>query len=198
MARAKRASDETYNARRRYRRQAQRYLKKAESSTGATRSRYESLARRATEKAVATYAKGSKPQGQVGALADRLGVQQSGPVSNDALSELISSSRDALQGSQRGMSRADTAKDILSGNVASRFYAGLIGVWGRTKETKQAPNKAILDYFGADSMLDVLEMLEQAGIDLYSPEPPEGDAYHTVALQIQHYVLASRRVNGRR
>lgn len=198
MARAKRASDETYNARRRYRRQAQRYLKKAESSTGATRSRYESLARRSIEKAVATYAKGSKPQGKVGALAERLGVQQRGPVSNSTLSELINSSRDALQGSQRMMSRADTARSILSGNVASRFYAGLIGIWGRTEETRQAPNKTILDYFGADNMLDVLEMLEQAGIDLYSPEPPEGDMYHAIALQIQHYVLVNRRVNGGR
>ena len=45
MARAKRESDNVYNARRRYRRQAERYLAKAEKASGIRKARYEAQER---------------------------------------------------------------------------------------------------------------------------------------------------------
>ena len=74
MARAKRDSDDVYNARRRYRRQAERYLAKAEKASGLERARYQAQARNATIKAAQTYARGQKPQGQVKALMERQGI----------------------------------------------------------------------------------------------------------------------------
>ena len=56
-ARAKKASDEIYNARRRFTRKAERYMKQADKSYGAARERYMELAKREAEKALSTYDK---------------------------------------------------------------------------------------------------------------------------------------------
>ena len=72
MPREKRDSDETYNARRRYRRQAERFIKKADKSSGILKSRYEAQARNATINALSTYAKGQQPKGRVKQLTDCL------------------------------------------------------------------------------------------------------------------------------
>ena len=198
MARAKRASDETYNARRRYRRQAQRLLRKAESSTGATKARYESMARAATEKAAASYAKGQKAQGQVRNLMQKLGTTQpKEPMNADELKTFKERSYNALQKNQRALTKQKIASSILTGNVGSRFYAGLKPIWGKDAESRANPNKAILDYFKADNLLEVLQQIEQAGIDIYSPEDPEKDGYTNRALSLQNWVLSNRNTHER-
>lgn len=214
MAKARkreRKSDDVYNARRRFRRQAQRYLAKADNSGGFERARYEALARDATMSAIRTYSKGQKVQGQVKQLADRLditertfelkafarGFEKSGVYAKD-ISKLIERSQSALVGDSgsKGRSRDDMARDILSaGNIGSRFYGGLVQIWGTDEESRKHPNKAILEYFtGANDLLDVLEELEDAGIDLYAPDVND-DVYKSVQLKLQRFILQRKRIS---
>ena len=86
------------------------------------------------------------------------------------------------------------ARDILStGNVGSRFYGGLVQVWDETEESRQHPNRAILEFFGAESIMDVLEELEAQGIDLYTPDEND-DVYKSAQLKLQQYILKTRRI----
>lgn len=205
MARAKRESDNIYNARRRYRRQAERYLAKAEKASGIEKARYEAQARNATMKAAQLYTKGQKPQGQIKALMERQGID-SGTIAavsaargyksgglGRSVERLVDQSLNALVGS-KPETRDQMARDILStGNVGSRFYGGLVQVWDGTEESRKHPNRAILEFFGAESIMDVLEELEAQGIDLYTPDEND-DVYKSVQLKLQQYILKTRRI----
>ena len=205
MPREKRDSDETYNARRRYRRQAERFIKKADESSGILKSRYEAQARNATINALSTYAKGQQPKGRVKQLTEMLGIDaktvqqvafakgmQSGGVSTGLVSRLVQRSKQTLASAE---TRDEMAKEILStGNVGSRFYGGLVDIWGDTPEHREHPNQSILDFFGTDSMMDVIEDLEAEGIDLYTPDENE-DVYKSAQLALQQYILKVKRVN---
>ena len=102
MARAKRQSDDVYNARRRYRRQAERYLAKAEKASGLKRARYQAQARAATIKAAQTYAQGQEPQGQVKSLMERQGIDRGtiAAVSAAKVERLANQSLNALVGNR--------------------------------------------------------------------------------------------------
>lgn len=205
MPREKRNSDETYNARRRYRRQAERFIKKADESSGILKSRYEAQARNATINALSTYAKGQQPKGRVKQLTEMLGIDaktvqqvafakgmQSGGVSTGLVSRLVQRSKQTLVSAE---TRDEMAKEILStGNVGSRFYGGLVDIWGDTPEHREHPNQSILEFFGTDSMMDVIEDLEAEGIDLYTPDENE-DIYKSAQLALQQYILKVKRVN---
>ena len=193
MTRAKRESDNVYNARRRYRRQAERYLAKAEKASGIRKARYEAQARDATMKASQLYAKGQKPKGQIKALMERQGIDRgtiaavsaakgykSGGIGR-GVRRLVGQSLNALVGS-KPETRDQMARDILgTGNVGSRFYGGLVQIWDGTEESRRHPNRAILEFFGAESIMDVLEELEAQGIDLYTPDEND-DVYKSVQL----------------
>ena len=207
MARAKRQSDSIYNARRRFRRQAEHYLAKAGKVSGLEKARYEAQARNAVIKAAQTYAKGQKPQGQVKTLMERQDIDmgtiaavsaargyKSGGISTTNVSRLIEQSYSALRG-REATSRDDMAREILNmGNVGSRFYGGLVQVWDETEESRQHPNRAILEFFGAESIMDVLEELEAQGIDLYTPDVND-DVYKSAQLMLQQYILQQRRIH---
>lgn len=205
MARAKRESDNVYNARRRYRRQAERYLAKAENASGIRKARYEAQARDATLKASQLYARGQKPQGQIKALMERQGIDSSSIAAvslargyksggiGRSVERLVDQSLNALVGS-KPETRDQMARDILStGNVGSRFYGGLVQIWDGTEESRKHPNRAILEFFGAESIMDVLEELEAQGIDLYTPDEND-DVYKSVQLKLQQYILKIRRI----
>lgn len=205
MARAKRESDNVYNARRRYRRQAERYLAKAEKASGIEKARYEAQARDATMKAAQLYTKGQKPQGQIKALMERQGIDNGMLMAMSAargyksgglgrsVGRLVDQSLNALVGS-KPETRDQMARGILStGNVGSRFYGGLVQIWDETEESRKHPNRAILEFFGAESIMDVLEELEAQGIDLYTPDEND-DVYKSVQLKLQQYILKTRRI----
>lgn len=207
MPREKRDSDDTYNARRRYRRQAERFIKKADKSSGILKSRYEAQARNATINALSTYAKGQQPKGRVKQLTDMLGIDaktvqqvafakgmQSSGVTTGLVSRLVQRSKQTLASAE---TRDEMAKEILgTGNVGSRFYGGLVDIWGDTPEHREHPNQSILEFFGADGMMDVIEDLEANGIDLYTPDENE-DVYKSAQLALQQYILKVKRVNER-
>lgn len=185
MARAKTKADEIYNARRRYRRKAENLIKKADKATGVTRERYQTQARVNLEKAMATYAEGSKPSGRMKELAEsfKLGYESKGNIG-----QLVKESTQALL-TKKLSAREQSARDILSiGNVASRFYGGLSEIWTETAETRKHPNQSILDFFGAKDLMEVIEQLEASGINIYEPEQNETH-YRDMQLKIQEMVL---------
>lgn len=191
MARARKNSDDVYNARRRFRRQAERYIKKANETAGVAKNRYESMARNALEKAIASYA-GNKPQGRIAQLAEKLNITQARinvvrsekAVTKEDRANFINESRSALFKANKDKSRDDMAKNILSDkNVASAFYGGLSDIWANTETGRENPNQAITEYYNVESIMDVIEMLENAGVDIYKPSE-NGDTYMDVALKI--------------
>jgi hypothetical protein len=191
MARARKRSDDIYNARRRFRRQAERYIKKANETAGVAKNRYESMARNALEKAIASYA-GNKPQGKIAQLAEKLNITQARinivrankAVTKEDRANFIIESKSALFKANKDKSRDDMAKDILSDkNVASAFYGGLSDIWANNEVGRENPNKAITEYYNVESIMDVIEMLENAGVDIYKPSE-NGETYMDIALKI--------------
>jgi hypothetical protein len=158
--------------------------------------------------AAQTYAKGQKPQGQIKALMERQGIgtgtilavsaakgYKSGGT-RSSVERLVNQSLSALVGTGK-KTRDQMARDILgTGNVGSRFYGGLVQVWDETEESRQHPNRAILDFFGAESIMDVIEKLEAQGIDLYTPDEND-DVYMSAQLKLQQYILKARRIRGK-
>lgn len=192
MARAKRAGDTARNARRRFVRQGKRYLQKAQQAIGAAKSRYQVLAQDMLENAVSLYSQGfdrAKVEKPIQELAQELNVDISTikPTENKLESvaesfESLASNIDRLDERTR---REREAKAILNqGNIKNRFYGGLVDIWeGLPKDER---NQAILEHFGKDSLMDVLEDLESAGIDIYSA-PNSDEMYDTGKLKVARY-----------
>lgn len=212
MPRASKTGDKYYNARRRYQRAAERNMKKAEQSSGATAARYRNLAKQDLNKALATYDKSttqnfSKP---IQNLAGKLGVNLSQQRRNlkSMKDETASKLRDvAEQKSTRRLEgavkdaevrRQAEARAVFSSDVGSRIIGGLVDVWrdkavtigpdGKSKVDKKKMMQAIMDYFKVDNLADVLVAIEdQIGDVLYE----EGDIdtiYETAKLIIQNKV----------
>lgn len=193
MARKRKPSDDIYNARRRFRRQAERALRKAQESNGATAQRYTQLAKDAIENAIRTYDEKSPLQGAVGKLAEELGIERDNvrmPKSEERRETLR---RSLEQESMKTLANRDIdekrdfeAREILKReNIGSRFYAGTIEIW----EGKENINQAIIEYFGVESIMDVLELIEQKGIDIYSsPDESVSPSDSQSALSLQKYV----------
>lgn len=182
MARPRKRSDDIYNARRRYRRQAERFQKKAQGATGAEKKRYLSAARSAIENALSTYADKSKAQGAVSRVANELGVTQR-VFSSRQKTQSLTGSMHALAGNED----ADAvARAILSNsNVGSRFYGGLYEVW----RGKADRDQAIMDFFGVDNMLDALKAAEKVAPRLYDTDvSDESVIYDLVSSGLQVYV----------
>jgi len=207
-------SSESYNARRRYVRAASSYLKKAGKTVGTARERYRYLAKDAIEKAASLYERKGNivRKGEFTRLADELSVDlREHMTSPQDLSKEQQVKRERViqeskEVSGRGLSTQDRrdaeARAILSGPLGSRIYAGLVDVWSQpqfdetgqlvNKKSTTEINKAIMDYFGASSMMDVIEQLEKR-IDLYA-DPESLEKYDTVSLAIQDYLYTSMTV----
>lgn len=211
VARAAKAGDASYNARRRYTRAAERNLKKAEQSSGATAARYRNLARQDLDKALATYEQGttqgfSKPMQKI---AGELGVDlEQSRRSLQAMKKesaakrqeaAISRSETRLAGAMEDAEalRQAEAQAVFSSEIGHRILGGLVDVWkpkavytkeGVTKVDKEKMFQALFDYFKVDNLADMLAIIEKnMGEGLYE----EGDSdtlYETVKLTIQNKV----------
>ena len=151
MARGKRPTGDTaHNARRRYYRAAERYLKDAASAAGATAARYRELARQKLNDALKTYDKGTtqafaKP---IQKIANALGIdlseerrktQAQSKKANEEIRkgaiELGKGSRSfqALEGTRKGAAaqtlREDEARAILNSPIGQRIIGGTVEVW---------------------------------------------------------------------
>ena len=192
MARKSKAGDKAYNARRRYARQAERYAKRAEQLQGTESTRLRTLATRALENAYRTYedptkAKGSKLiQDLTKKLNPRTPVRKpSAELRKNVIEE--SESR-ALESSleDEDERREIEAEEILSSSIGSRIYGALVDIWKDSPYSDR--NDAIMDWFGVDSMADVIEEIENAGIDIYA-EPESDERYDEVRTAISEKFL---------
>lgn len=185
-SRAMKAGDLAWNARRRYARQAERYAKQARGASGIEKSRLENLASSALEKALQTYEDPSKAKSRmITDLAKELDVRiPTRKPSDKRRSRAIDESEElALESSLSDdeTRRELEAQSILSSDIGNRVYGALVDIW---KDSDYADrNQAIMDYFGAESMADVLQAIEDAGIDLYA-DPESMERYQDVRTAI--------------
>ena len=207
MARAKRKGDEYYNARRRYQRAAERNMRKAEQSSGATAARYRNLAKQDLQKALATYDKGttqnfSKPMQK---LANNLGVDLGekrarmkglkDKVAKDLQTKAVEKSTERLAGAMETTEqlRQAEARAVFSSEVGHRIIGGLVDVWRDKavkggKIDKEKMMKAIYDYFQVDNLADVLQKVEQSLGEILYQDADTDTIYETVKLTIQNKV----------
>ena len=207
MSRARKKGDEFYNARRRYQRAAERNLKKAEQSTGATAARYRNLAKQDLNKALATYEKGttqnfSKP---IQRLAGNLGVNLSDKrarlnslkdkTAKDLQEKAVSKSTERLAGAMDTAEalRQAEAQAVFNSEVGHRIIGGLVDVWRDKavkggKIDKEKMMKAIFDYFKVDNLADLLQKVENALGEILYNDADTDTIYETVKLTIQNKV----------
>lgn len=201
-ARAKKASDEVYNARRRYTRKAERYMKQADSSYGASRERYIELAKREAEKALSTYDKEppfQKLSKGLQRVALETDAQFSKPANDAQRQKLISRSKRALESNIQDR-REYEGRAIMSSSVGSRIIAALEPVWrdyasinpetGKTEIDWAQASKAIFEHMSrqtgkpVNDWLGVIEAFEnnpEIGADLY--KDPKNDIRYDAVVQ---------------
>ena len=182
--RAAKPSDETRNARRRFSREAERYMKDAQNAEGAMKRRYENLARENLSKALSTYSDktpASKYSKDIKELMNTLGDVKAHP--RKSTKELIEESYSQLRSSKNidRVRRAREAEAILNSPVGSRIYGATVEIW------KDAPdiNQALMDYFEVDDMMGVIEKFEsEFGETLYE-QPEQQEKYDEVVARGQ-------------
>lgn len=212
-ARPRKKSDASTNARKRYYRAAERNLKKARTSSGATASRYRELARQNFEDALSTYdpMNTQKISAPMRRLAQEFNVDVS-KFRKQRLREAqdeqmlvrarnrqrlsISRSMNVLEGNlQDSRFRSELeAREIFNSPIGSRVVGGLVDVWrdvarderGRIDKGKIIP--AIMDYFGVETLAELLEKIEsKIGDELYK-DPANENIYDFVKLTLQSKV----------
>lgn len=211
MARAKRPTGDLANtARKRYYRDAERYLRQAENSTGATAARYRSMAQIRLNEALNTYTKSTtqnfaKP---IQNIANKLGVdlnvardkirsrsaKQEKQIRSRAIDE--TQSLYALRSSQDAETlRQNEARAILDSPIGRRIIGGTVDIWqekatvtlpdGSTKIDKSKIIPALYEHFEVDNLADLLDAIEKkSGEDLYK-SPDDEAFYESVKITIQ-------------
>lgn len=207
MARARKTGDKFYNARRRYQRAAERNMKKAEQSSGATAARYRQLAKHDLDKALATYDKSttqnfSKP---IQNLADKLGVnlgqqrKRLKSMKNEAARKLRETAEEKSTARLAGaiedeaQRREAEARAVFASGIGSRIIGGLVEVWRdkavvNGKIDKQKMMDAIFDYFNVSNVADLLQKVEDSIGELLYQSGDIDELYETVKLTIQSKV----------
>ena len=203
MARNRKPSDDIRNARRREYRAAQRYLKKAEESSGATAARNKALAKTHLMNALETYdpKQNQKLAAPIVNVAAQLGIDIQG-----SRSEFITSTKEQRQQAvERSYSaleenlkdptkrKAIESQTLLRNKVIGRrIMGGLVDVWRDSikkdvsaKENRQNTQKAIFDYFKVDSWSEVFErLIEAVGSALFNTEIDQ-EIYDIVRITLQ-------------
>lgn len=201
MARLRKSGDTSYNARRREYRAAQRYLKKAESTSGATSEKNRALAYIHLQNAISTYdpTQTQRISAPIAKMAAQFGMtesdirQQYQTTSDKQRRKAIKESETALSKVPADVLREREAQAIMNNpTISKRILGGLVEVWSdkvksgvSAQENRTAIDKAVFEYFNADSWADVLAALEENSIDyLFAPDMGD-DIYDAVKLSIQ-------------
>lgn len=195
--------DAQYNARRREYRAAQRYLKKAEQTTGAASAKNRALAKTHFERALETYDPAQKQNfsSSIINLAAEFGIDIQGQrsefiTSNEARrKKAIERSVSALK-KMPAEQREQEARDLIGNKeIGRRILGGLVDIWrdsvkkgNSAAENRQAIEKAIFEYFGTNSWADVLERLEQRmGNEMFSIAS-DLEIYDVVRIGLQKHI----------
>lgn len=216
MARkARPTGDKATVARKRFYRSAERNLKKAEQTTGATAARYRQLARQDFNKALDTYSAGttqkfSKP---ITRLANEFGIdleeerakmrdrskKQQEKIREKAI-DLTGSSKKALVSSIDDIEerRQQQAREILNSPIGSRILGGFVDIWrdkameedeeGNVTVNQKKILPVLFDYFNVDNLADLLEKVEEIiGDKLYADEDSDM-MYEAVKILLQTHI----------
>lgn len=209
MARKCKAGDIATNARKRYYRAAERYLKQADETSGAESARYRELARQNLDDAVKTYSQKttqafSKP---IQNIADRLGIDLQAKRSQlKGISETRAEKRrsELIDKSGRKLAsvtptvdemREMEARAIINSPIGKRIIGGTVDIWrdaatvvgedGQYSIDKTRILPALFDYYEVDNLADLIEAIEsEVGETLYSA-PDSDEMYETVKLTLQ-------------
>lgn len=203
MARKAKSGDSAYNARRREYRAAQRYLKKAEESSGATAARNKAIAKTHLQNALDTYdpSQNQKISAPITNLAAQLGVDIQGSrkqyinASEERRAAAVKASIGALESSLKDPYQrkvAETEALMQNKTIGRRIMGGLVDIWrdvvkkGKSaSENRKAAEKAIFDYFKVDNWYEVIDKLMQAaGSELFDMSADE-EIYDVVRITLQ-------------
>ena len=203
MARKAKSGDTAYNARRREYRAAQRYLKKAEQSSGATAARNKAIAKTHLQNALDTYdpSQNQKISAPITNLAAQLGVDIQGSraqyinATSKERQAAIQGSTSALESSLKDPYQrkvAETEALMQNKTIGRRIMGGLVDIWrdvvkkGKSAiENRKAATKAIFDYFKVDNWYEVIDKLMQAaGSELFDMSADE-EIYDVVRITLQ-------------
>lgn len=207
MPRAKRPTgDKATNARKRYYRASERYLKQSESMSGAAKERYRALAKTEFEKALSTYSSNTKQRFSkpMQRLADEFSIGLESR--RDMFTQTDSARRlDAISETRSRKSKASFLQDdedrkefeaeqIFKTNVGSRIIGGLEDVWrdeavsfdetGVSHFDRSKIFQAIKDFFNVDKLYQVLEKIEEKLGKLLYAIGGDYEIYETVKLTI--------------
>lgn len=217
MARPRRKTgDDATNARKRYYRAAERYLKQAKTAVGATAARLRSLAQLRLQDALETYSKFTtqafaKP---IQRIASALGIdlnverekikkrtdKQEKEIRSRAISEEKSNRAKWSRQNTQEMREAE-ARALLNSPIGSRIIGGTVEIWEdkariETETGTKIDNRKILpalyDYFGVDNLADLLDTMQDiAGENLFSQLDQEA-FYESAKISIQTYIKNQR------
>lgn len=218
-ARDFKAGDDSTNARKRFYRKSQSYLKKAEESSGATASKYRQLAKQNFEDALNTYEptnkqKYSKP---IRELAEVFGYDLEGHrekrIENEKFykkvqERAIENSVSALKSIEDDPEtrRQNEARALLNNDaIGSRILGGLVDVWKDEASVYDDEGNyqgidneeilpALFDYFEVDNLADMLEKVEEIiGDKLYADEDSDS-MYEAVKILIQTKIVENESI----
>lgn len=162
-AQKKKLNLERSNARRRFRRVAERYEKMAISTSGTTAERYKTLASRART--------------QAQSLKANLDVQKQIDIINESLETLQSRRSDKFQ---RGEMEAS---EILRSSIGSRIFAGTKEIWENVPEESRL--QTLRNHFGVKSNMELIEKIEIFTDGKIYADPDNSYKYDEVKLMIQ-------------
>lgn len=222
MARKRKPTgDDATNARKRFYRRAESYLKQAESAVGATAARFRELARLNLEDALKTYSKRttqafSKP---IQRIANALGVdlteerRKTQARSDEAaenirkasieLGEKSKSYRALRSKSDIETLREDEARAILNSPIGKRIIGGTEMIWreAATVETdegykidKEKILPALYEWFNVDNLADLLTAVENVVQDRLYADDSSDMMYEAVKILLANHIASDNRL----
>ena len=220
----RRTGDAAYNARRQYYRSAERYLKKAEGSTGAAATRYRQLAKQDFENALGTYEPGTtqKLNKPMQRLADEFGVdvserrartmsEQEKATAMQKRQRLIDTSSQKLE---KNLKNEETRREresralLNNDEIGSRILGGTVDIWTDkatvrvTDENGEVSNKvdntkilpALYDYFKVNNLSDLIGKIEDIAGSSLYSTSEDYNIYEDVKITIQKHVKANNKL----
>ena len=191
-SRARKPSDDVYNARRRLRRLAARVERQAQGTTGTTREQALSYAARLRELAKAgTKLTSEERQALLQRLADVRGASREAAYGFSAVAR-----RNAIFMQQINAAGTKGAQSSITGEKATLFWASTARIWSAEGGTRDERYEKILDYFyvgdaaASEDVADFREWLkEEKGLDWRDVAGDLGYVYEWVTEQLNEDVL---------
>lgn len=196
----KQKGDSAYNARRREYRAAQRYMAQSRKTSGATAEKNRAIARTHLENALATYdpAQQQKISKPILELANEFGIsvgqiREKSQATAARKERIIEESKKSLASASIDERRENEARALIDNpSIAKRVFGGLKEIWGdkvkkgvSASENRLAIQKAVFDYFKANSWADIFEILQNnIGEALYSTAA-DYEIYDYVRIALQ-------------